>query len=116
MKEAPSQGPEHGEGWRTWAEVEREHDIEKQNSGPGTQSSDNAGVKEGALDDLNGLLIILGPDDVENPLNWSTKSKWAVTAAAPGTSFLHIIISMARASYAIFKKAYYQHYDHISKA
>lgn len=42
------------------------------------------------------FLVKFGPDDAENPLNWSTKLKWGVTAAVSGTGFTRIMVSTVR--------------------
>lgn len=42
------------------------------------------------------FLVTFGPDDIENPLNWSIKLKWSITAAISGTGFLRIMVSTVR--------------------
>ncbi|KAK2873464.1 MFS siderochrome iron transporter 1, partial [Arthroderma sp. PD_2] len=39
------------------------------------------------------FLVTFGPDDANNPLNWSKKLKWGVTAAVSGTGFIRIMVS-----------------------
>ncbi|KAM0255499.1 hypothetical protein ACHAQJ_005730 [Trichoderma viride] len=39
------------------------------------------------------FLVTFGPDDPENPLNWSSKLKWGVTAAVSSTGFIRIMVS-----------------------
>lgn len=39
------------------------------------------------------FLITFGPGDLENPLNWSKKIKWAVTASLSGMGFVRIMVS-----------------------
>lgn len=39
------------------------------------------------------FLVVFGPDDPENPLNWSSKVKWEVTAAVASTGFIRIMVS-----------------------
>ncbi|KAM0454692.1 hypothetical protein ACHAO4_004504 [Trichoderma viride] len=39
------------------------------------------------------FLVEFGPDDQENPLNWSSKVKWGVTAAVSSTGFIRIMVS-----------------------
>ncbi|KAH8678313.1 MFS transporter [Xylariales sp. PMI_506] len=39
------------------------------------------------------FLVVFSPGDAENPLNWSKKMKWAVTAALSGTGFVRILVS-----------------------
>jgi hypothetical protein len=39
------------------------------------------------------FLVVFGPDDQENPLNWSNKLKWGVTAAVSSTGFIRIMVS-----------------------
>jgi hypothetical protein len=41
-------------------------------------------------------LVTFGPDDPENPLNWSRKLKWGITAAVSGTGFVRIMVSTVR--------------------
>lgn len=42
------------------------------------------------------FLVVFGPDDQENPLNWSSKLKWGVTAAVASTGFIRIMVSTVR--------------------
>ena len=42
------------------------------------------------------FLVTFAPDDAENPLNWSSKLKWGVTAAVSSTGFVRIIVSTVR--------------------
>jgi MFS family permease len=42
------------------------------------------------------FLVVFGPDDQENPLNWSNKLKWGVTAAVSSTGFIRIMVSTVR--------------------
>lgn len=42
------------------------------------------------------FLVEFGPDDQENPLNWSSKVKWGVTAAVSSTGFIRIMVSTVR--------------------
>jgi hypothetical protein len=42
------------------------------------------------------FLVVFGPDDPENPLNWSSKVKWGVTAAVSSTGFIRIMVSTVR--------------------
>lgn len=42
------------------------------------------------------FLVTFGPDDPENPLNWSRKLKWGITAAVSGTGFVRIMVSTVR--------------------
>lgn len=42
------------------------------------------------------FLVIFGPDDQDNPLNWSTRFKWGVTGALSATGFNRIMISTVR--------------------
>ncbi|KAF2184921.1 synaptic vesicle transporter [Zopfia rhizophila CBS 207.26] len=46
---------------------------------------------EAAWDEV--FLVTFSPDDAENPLNWSKKLKWGVTAAVSGTGFVRIMVS-----------------------
>ena len=39
------------------------------------------------------FLITFSPGDHENPLNWSKKMKWAVTASLSGMGFVRIMVS-----------------------
>ncbi|KAM5443027.1 MFS siderochrome iron transporter 1 [Microsporum ferrugineum] len=39
------------------------------------------------------FLVKFSPGDAENPLNWSKKLKWGLTAAVSGTSFTRIMVS-----------------------
>lgn len=39
------------------------------------------------------FLVVFGSGDAENPLNWSQKLKWGVTAAVSGTGFIRITVS-----------------------
>ena len=96
-KQALPEGPEHNE--KVGAEVVRNSDLEQQNTGPVTQSSDNVDVREEPVsNESNTYLVTFGPDDTENPLNWPTKLKWGVTAAVSGTGFLRIMVSTVRHS------------------
>lgn len=42
------------------------------------------------------FLVVFGPGDRENPLNWSSKVKWEVTAAVASTGFIRIMVSTVR--------------------
>lgn len=42
------------------------------------------------------FLVAFSPDDPENPLNWSNKLKWGVTAAVASTGFIRIMVSTVR--------------------
>lgn len=42
------------------------------------------------------FLVVFGQDDPENPLNWSNKLKWGVTAAVATTGFIRIMVSTVR--------------------
>lgn len=39
------------------------------------------------------FLVAFGPDDLENPKNWSNKVKWGVTFALSATGFNRIMVS-----------------------
>lgn len=52
------------------------------------------GSGEAVWDDA--FLVVFGPDDTENPLNWSKKWKWGITAAVSGTGFVRIMVSTVR--------------------
>ncbi|KAG8169306.1 hypothetical protein KVR01_000051 [Diaporthe batatas] len=43
--------------------------------------------------DSNAFLVTFSPDDIQDPLNWSMKRKWSITAAISGTGFLRIMVS-----------------------
>lgn len=45
------------------------------------------------------FLVQFEPNDPENPLNWSKKWKWGVTAAVAGTGFTRIMVSTVRFSH-----------------
>ncbi|KAF2869325.1 MFS multidrug transporter-like protein [Massariosphaeria phaeospora] len=51
------------------------------------------------ITDSNGIvwheafLVTFGAEDADNPLNWSTKFKWGVTAAVSGMAFVRIMVS-----------------------
>jgi hypothetical protein len=63
----------------------------KQDQGQTKHATDRA---EGAVNDV--FLVNFSPDDPENPLNWSSKLKWGVTAAVSGTGFVRIMVSTVR--------------------
>jgi hypothetical protein len=63
----------------------------KQDQGQIKHTTDRA---EGALNEA--FLVTFSPDDPENPLNWSSKLKWGVTAAVSGTGFVRIMVSTVR--------------------
>lgn len=69
-----------------------QRDIESNNS-----KNDQVQIKQ-AIESVGtvwdeAFLITFSPDDPENPLNWSQKLKWAVTAAVSGTDFIRITVS-----------------------
>lgn len=110
FKQAPPQGPEHNE--KVDAEVVRNTDLEQQNTGPVTQSSDNGNVREEPVsNESSTYLVTFGLDDTENPLNWPTKLKWGVTAAVSGTGFLRIMVSTVRHSLCC-NRIFYQECGH----
>jgi hypothetical protein len=49
------------------------------------------------------FLVTFGPEDPENPLNWSTKLKWGVTAAVSSTGFIRIMVSTVRLRALVFE-------------
>lgn len=53
-----------------------------------------AASAEAASDEA--FLVTFSPDDAENPLNWSKKLKWGITAAVSGTGFVRIMVSTVR--------------------
>lgn len=103
--QAVPQGLERNE--KVGAEVVRNSDLEQQNTGPVTQSSDNVEVREEPVsNESNTYLVTFGPGDTENPLNWPTKLKWGVTAAVSGTGFLRIMVSTVRHSLSCNRSFY----------
>jgi hypothetical protein len=93
----PQKGP--GDIEKIAPELMGSSELEQKNRGQANQSSDNDGIREEAVsDESNACLVTFGPDDIENPLNWSTKLKWGVTAAISGTGFLRIMVSTVRHS------------------
>ncbi|KAH9882575.1 MFS siderochrome iron transporter 1 [Plenodomus biglobosus] len=60
----------------------------KQNQDQSTQITDS----NGAVWDTT-FLVTFGAEDAGNPLNWSTKLKWGVTAAVSGMAFVRIMVS-----------------------
>ena len=73
----------------------RQAHIDNEKSGPDIAKSERIDTNaEVAWDDA--FLVTFAPDDVENPLNWSKKLKWGVTAAVSSTGFVRIIVSTVR--------------------
>lgn len=68
-------------------------DLERSKRLPGQNIDADEGHDGTIPRDSNAFLITFGPDDIENPLNWSTKLKWSITAAISGTGFLRIMVS-----------------------
>ncbi|KAF2623216.1 MFS multidrug transporter-like protein [Macroventuria anomochaeta] len=56
-----------------------------------SQSKHITDSPEAAWDEA--FLVTFAADDAENPLNWTTKLKWGVTAAVSGTGFVRIMVS-----------------------
>jgi hypothetical protein len=65
-----------------------EKNAPKQSQDQSTHITDN----NGAVWD-EAFLVTFGAEDVGNPLNWSTKLKWGVTAAVSGMAFVRIMVS-----------------------
>lgn len=76
----------HVDNERSVTDVERSDS--KQNQG---QSKHITNSPEAAWDEA--FLVTFDLDDADNPLNWSTKLKWRVTAAMSGTGFVRIMVS-----------------------
>jgi len=88
-----------GDNEKVGAELAGISELGEKNRSQANQSSDNGGVREEAVsDESSEFLVTFGPDDTENPLNWSTQLKWCVTAAISGTGFLRIMVSTVRHS------------------
>lgn len=96
------------------AEVVGSSDLEQKNQDQANQSSGNGGAREEVVsDESNVFLVTFGPEDTEDPLNWSTKLKWCVTAAVSGTGFNRIMVSTVRHSLQVCcKRAFHQECDH----
>ncbi|TVY84583.1 putative efflux pump mfs2 [Lachnellula suecica] len=83
-KEAVQQSPEDDE--KNVSDVRRnsrKHDSHRAN--------DTTNSPEPNWDDA--FLVTFSQDDSENPLNWSQKLKWGITAAVSGTGFVRIMVS-----------------------
>lgn len=94
------------------AEVVGSNDLEQNNQGQVNHSSGHNGAREEVVsDESNVFLVTFGPDDAEDPLNWSTKLKWGVTAAVSGTGFNRIMVSTVRHNLCC-KRAFHQECDH----
>jgi len=61
-----------------------------------SQSKETTYNASAAFDEA--FLVTYSPGDPENPLNWSTKLKWGITAAVSGTGFVRIMVSTVRLS------------------
>lgn len=82
----------------------------------GVGSSGNGDAREEVVsDESNAFLVTFGSEDAENPLNWSTKLKWGVTAAVSGTGFNRIMVSTVRHSLCR-KRVLYQEGDNSFEA
>jgi hypothetical protein len=56
-------------------------------------ASEKSQVREGPDKRDEAFLMAFGPDDSENPKNWTMRLKWGVTGALSATSFNRIMVS-----------------------
>jgi hypothetical protein len=73
-------------------------DVEKNDSVAREPKSRRIQTKtgEGADEFDEAFLVAFTPGDSENPLNWSNKLKWGITAAVSSTGFVRIMVSTVR--------------------
>lgn len=73
-------------------------------AGEDIQLQDNAATKDQAQErgdeTHDAFLVTFGPNDPENPKNWSMKIKWGVTIALSATGFNRIMVSTVSHHYA----------------
>lgn len=113
-KYADEKSPEDNK--RVAAEVVEGRGLEHENKSQANPNSDNSDAREHAVsDDTNSFLVTFSPQDTENPLNWSTKLKWGVTAAVSGTGFNRIMVSTVRHSLCR-RRAFYKEGDYTFEA
>jgi hypothetical protein len=79
---------------------DNDHDVERgsnkeQTTPQAKDHSSKAGAQVETVFD-EAFLVTFGPDDPENPLNWSRKLKWGITAAVSSTGFVRIMVSTVR--------------------
>jgi hypothetical protein len=73
-------------------------DVEKNGSVARESKSRRIQTKtgEGADGFDEAFLVAFTPGDLEDPLNWSNKLKWGITAAVSSTGFVRIMVSTVR--------------------
>ncbi|EHK41305.1 hypothetical protein TRIATDRAFT_84876 [Trichoderma atroviride IMI 206040] len=72
---------------------QNEEDIEKTAADAAAQFHTKDATENAETPWNEEFLVVFGPDDQENPLNWSSKVKWGVTAAVSSTGFIRIMVS-----------------------
>lgn len=58
-----------------------------------TDVSKKSQIREDKDERDEAFLVTFGPDNPDNPLNWSKKIKWSVTGALSATGFNRIMVS-----------------------